>query len=78
LQLPIVSHGSTQRQRLALALIFITPRLLDRQLPRSAQGVIEPHLLASLGWLMVRFPFCIEPLKAFAKSGRRATQTAIT
>ncbi len=43
----------TSRQRLALALIFITPGFwaVNYLVARRAPGVIEPHLLAMLRWL---------------------------
>jgi drug/metabolite transporter (DMT)-like permease len=45
--------------RLAFALIFITPAFwtVNYLVARSATGVIEPHLLASLRWLMASFLF---------------------
>lgn len=50
-------HSS--RHRLALALIFITPAFwsVNYLVARSAPGVIEPHLLATLRWLMAAFLF---------------------
>lgn len=45
--------------RLAIALLFITPAFwaINYLVARSAPGVIEPHLLASLRWLMASFLF---------------------
>ncbi|MCZ8252608.1 MAG: DMT family transporter [Hylemonella sp.] len=42
------------RHRLALTLLFITPALwsVNALIARKAPGVIEPHLLAMLRWLM--------------------------
>ncbi len=42
------------RHRLALALLFITPALwsVNALIARKAPGVIEPHLLAMLRWLL--------------------------
>lgn len=42
------------RHRLALALLFITPALwaVNALVARKATGVIEPHLLALLRWLL--------------------------
>jgi drug/metabolite transporter (DMT)-like permease len=49
----------SSKQRLALALIFITPAFwtVNYLVARSAPGVIEPHALASLRWLMASFLF---------------------
>lgn len=45
---------AASRRRLALALIFIAPALwvVNYLVARKAPGVIEPHLLALLRWLM--------------------------
>jgi drug/metabolite transporter (DMT)-like permease len=52
-----MSHSS--KQRLALALIFITPVFwsVNYLVARKAPGVIEPHALASMRWLMAGFLF---------------------
>lgn len=49
------------RHRLALALIFITPALwaVNALIARKAGGVIEPHLLAMLRWLLASMLFAI-------------------
>ena len=49
------------RHRAALALIFITPALwtVNYLVARSAPGVIEPHLLALLRWLMASVLFTL-------------------
>ena len=49
------------RHRAALALIFITPALwtVNYLVGRSAPGVIEPHLLALLRWLMAGVLFSL-------------------
>lgn len=49
------------RHRFAIALIFITPALwtVNYLVARSAPGVIEPHLLALLRWLMASFLFAL-------------------
>ncbi len=56
---PTPSHGN--RHRLALALLFIAPALwaVNYLIARSAPGVIEPHLLASLRWLMAAVLFSL-------------------
>ena len=56
---PTPSHGN--RHRLALALLFIAPALwaVNYLVARSAPGVIEPHLLASLRWLMAAVLFSL-------------------
>jgi drug/metabolite transporter (DMT)-like permease len=49
------------RQRLAIALIFISPALwsVNYMVARSAPGVIEPHALALLRWLMASMLFAL-------------------
>lgn len=49
------------RHRLALALLFITPALwaVNALIARKAGGVIEPHLLAMLRWLLASGLFAI-------------------
>ena len=49
------------RHQLAIALIFITPAFwgVNYLVARSAPGVIEPHLLALLRWLMAGVLFAI-------------------
>ncbi len=49
------------RHRFALALLFIAPALwaVNYLVARSAPGVIEPHLLASLRWLMAAVLFSL-------------------
>ncbi len=49
----------SNRHKLALALLFITPAFwtVNYLVARKAPGVIEPHLLASLRWLMASFLF---------------------
>lgn len=49
------------RQRLALTLIFITPALwaVNALIARKAPGVIEPHLLAMLRWLLASALFAL-------------------
>jgi drug/metabolite transporter (DMT)-like permease len=46
--------NTTSRHRLALALLVITPALwaVNALIARKAPGVIEPHLLAMLRWLL--------------------------
>lgn len=48
-------------QRLALALIFITPALwaVNALIARLAPGVIEPHLLAMMRWLLAGLVFAL-------------------
>lgn len=50
---------SSPRRRAALALIFITPAIwtVNYLVARRAPGVIEPHLLALLRWLMASVLF---------------------
>lgn len=52
---------SHSRHRAALALIFIAPALwsVNYLVARSAPGVIEPHLLALLRWLMAGVLFTL-------------------
>lgn len=52
---------AASRHRLALALIFITPALwaVNALIARKAGGVIEPHLLAMLRWLLACGLFAI-------------------
>ena len=52
---------STSKHRLALALIFITPALwaVNYLVARSAPGVIEPHALALLRWLIASLLFSL-------------------
>ncbi|MEQ1659666.1 MAG: DMT family transporter [Hylemonella sp.] len=49
------------RHRLALALLFITPALwaVNALVARKATGVIEPHLLAMLRWLLASGLFAL-------------------
>jgi drug/metabolite transporter (DMT)-like permease len=49
------------RHRLAIALIFISPALwsVNYMVARSAPGVIEPHALALLRWLMASVLFAL-------------------
>ena len=57
--MPTTSHAN--RHNLALALLFIAPALwaVNYLVARSAPGVIEPHLLASLRWLMAAMLFSL-------------------
>ena len=50
-----------KRHGFALALLFIAPALwaVNYLVARSAPGVIEPHLLASLRWLMAALLFSL-------------------
>ena len=52
---------SAARHRLALALLVITPALwaVNALIARKASGVIEPHLLAMLRWLLASGLFFI-------------------
>ncbi len=52
---------STPKYRLALALLFITPALwaVNYLVARSAPGVIEPHALALLRWLIASLLFSL-------------------
>ena len=56
---PALTHAN--RHRFALALLFIAPALwaVNYLVARSAPGVIEPHLLASLRWLMAALLFSL-------------------
>ena len=60
---PSPSHTihPTNRHRFALALLIISPALwaVNYLVARSAPGVIEPHLLASLRWLMAAVLFSL-------------------
>ncbi len=49
------------RHRLALALLFVTPALwaVNALIARKAPGVIEPHLLALLRWLLASGLFAL-------------------
>ncbi|KQP48710.1 DMT family transporter [Pseudorhodoferax sp. Leaf274] len=51
----------TARRQWALALIFVTPAFwgVNYLVARSALGVIEPHLLATLRWAMAALLFAI-------------------
>lgn len=51
--------SNSSKQRFALALIFITPAFwtVNYLVARKAPGVIEPHALASMRWLMAGFLF---------------------
>ena len=51
----------TSKHRLAVALIFITPALwaVNYLVARSAPGVIEPHALALLRWLIASVLFSL-------------------
>jgi drug/metabolite transporter (DMT)-like permease len=55
------SQTHAARHRFALALLFIAPALwaVNYLVARSAPGVIEPHLLASLRWLMAALLFSL-------------------
>ena len=52
---------ASSRYRLAIALLFITPALwsVNYLVARSAPGVIEPHALALLRWLVASFLFAL-------------------
>ncbi len=54
-------NSSTAKYRLALALMFITPALwaVNYLVARSAPGVIEPHALALLRWLIASLLFSL-------------------
>lgn len=56
---PTASPRQPHRHQLALALLFIAPAFwtVNYLVARSAPGVIEPHVLASLRWLMAGFLF---------------------
>lgn len=49
------------RRRLALALIFITPAVwaVNALCARRAPGIIEPHMLAMLRWLLASLLFAV-------------------
>ena len=53
--------STPSRHRLALALIFVTPAFwtVNYLVARSAPGVIEPHALALLRWLIASFLFSL-------------------
>ncbi len=53
--------SAARRYRFALALIFITPALwaVNYLVARRAPGVIEPHALASLRWLVAGLLFSL-------------------
>lgn len=53
--------SSTSRRQLALALLLITPALwsVNYLVARSAPGVIGPHLLALLRWLVAGLLFAV-------------------
>ncbi len=57
--LTLLKTTPAPRHQLALALVFITPLFwtVNYLVARSAPGVIEPHLLALLRWLMAAFLF---------------------
>jgi len=52
---------ASSRYRLAIALLFITPALwsVNYLVARSAPGVIEPHALALVRWLVASFLFAL-------------------
>lgn len=52
---------AASRHRAALALIFVTPALwsVNALVARKAAGVIEPHLLAMLRWLLASLLFTL-------------------
>ena len=54
-------QSQANRHRFALALLFIAPALwaVNYLVARLAPGVIEPHLLASLRWLMAAVLFSL-------------------
>lgn len=54
-------NASTAKYRLALALMFVTPALwaVNYLVARSAPGVIEPHALALLRWLIASLLFSL-------------------
>ncbi len=59
--MPALTQAQARRHRFALALLFIAPALwaVNYLVARSAPGVIEPHLLASLRWLMAALLFSL-------------------
>lgn len=52
---------AASRHRAALALLFITPALwaINAVVARKAPGVIEPHLLAMMRWLLASLLFAL-------------------
>lgn len=52
---------TTSRHRLALILIFVTPALwaINSLVARWAPGVVEPHVLATMRWLMASLLFAL-------------------
>jgi drug/metabolite transporter (DMT)-like permease len=56
-----MTSNSRSRHRFALVLLFITPALwcVNYLVARSAPGVIEPHLLALLRWLIAAVLFSL-------------------
>lgn len=60
-RMPSPTHTQVNRHRFALALLFIAPALwsVNYLVARRAPGVIEPHLLASLRWLMAAVLFSL-------------------
>ena len=58
---PETRETHAHRHRFALSLLFIAPALwaVNYLVARSAPGVIEPHLLASLRWLMAAVLFSL-------------------
>ena len=60
-RMPSPTHTHVNRHRFALALLFIAPALwsVNYLVARRAPGVIEPHLLASLRWLMAAVLFSL-------------------
>jgi drug/metabolite transporter (DMT)-like permease len=54
-----LSHSDRSRRHFAFVLLFIAPALwtVNYLVARRAPGVIEPHLLASLRWLMASMLF---------------------
>ena len=65
----------TSRQQLAVALIFITPAFwgVNYLVARSAPGVIEPHLLALLRWLMAGLLFAVPSWRELVQHGEHIT-----
>lgn len=65
---------SAARRRLALALLFVTPALwaVNALIARKAPGVIEPHLLAMLRWLLASGLFFLVAHAEIRTHGRRA------
>ena len=60
-RMPSPTHTHVNRHRFALALLFIAPALwsVNYLVARRAPGVIEPHLLASLRWLLAAVLFSL-------------------